>query len=64
MFALQQRAPVRVGRQAAFAKDLVSWARSKGVAKVLVLTGLDATLRKDRQLIGPAMRCVGLPWNK
>ncbi|KAG2434423.1 hypothetical protein HYH02_012253 [Chlamydomonas schloesseri] len=47
---LQQRAPAALGRQAAFAEELVTWLRQRGAAGVVVLTGLDAQLRRDRQL--------------
>ncbi|KAG2482237.1 hypothetical protein HYH03_018820 [Edaphochlamys debaryana] len=47
---LQQRAPAMLGRQAAFAQELVSWLVAAGAAAVVVLTGLDAGLRGDRQL--------------
>ena len=56
VYLMQQRAPARAGRQAAFARDLAEWASTRGVARLLVLSGLDATLRKDRQLVGPATR--------
>ena len=56
VFLMQQRAPARVGRQGVFARDLAAWLRSSGVSRVLVLSGLDATMRKDRQLVGPAVR--------
>ncbi|KAG2423936.1 hypothetical protein HXX76_014877 [Chlamydomonas incerta] len=47
---LQQRAPAALGRQAAFAAELVTWLHAAGAAGVVVLTGLDAQLRRDRQL--------------
>ncbi|KXZ42832.1 hypothetical protein GPECTOR_115g326 [Gonium pectorale] len=47
---LQQRAPAALGRQAAFAAELVGWLAAAGAAGVLVLSGLDAQLRRDRQL--------------
>ncbi|PNH04000.1 Proteasome assembly chaperone 2 [Tetrabaena socialis] len=47
---LQQRAPAMAGRQAAYAAELVGWLREAGVATLVVLTGLDAQLRRDQQL--------------
>lgn len=59
MYLLQQRAPAMLGRQAEFAENLVEWAQSQGFAQLVVLSGLDATLRKDRQLLGEMTRWVG-----
>ena len=53
---MQQRAPARSGRQGVFANDLAAWVRSSGFSRVLILSGLDATMRKDRQLMGPDLR--------
>jgi hypothetical protein len=56
---LQQRAPAALGRQAAFAGELVAWLRQCRVAGVVVLTGLDAQLRRDRQLDSSPFRWAG-----
>ncbi len=56
MFLLQQRAPAMLGRQAAYAASLMAWARSQGVARMVVLSGLDSALCKDKQILGPAVR--------
>eukprot|EP00198_Chlamydomonas_reinhardtii_P005486 XP_001694822.1 predicted protein [Chlamydomonas reinhardtii] len=53
---LQQRAPAALGRQAAFAAELVTWLHAAGAAGVVVLTGLDAQLRRDRQLDSSPLR--------
>lgn len=58
VYLLQQRAPAMLGRQAEFAENLVEWAQSQGFAQLVVLSGLDATLRKDRQLLGEMTRWV------
>lgn len=55
---LQQRAPAALGRQAAFAAELVTWLHAAGAAGVVVLTGLDAQLRRDRQLDSSPFRSV------
>ncbi|GFR49103.1 hypothetical protein Agub_g10898, partial [Astrephomene gubernaculifera] len=47
---LQQRAPACPGRQAAWAAELVAWLAGCGAAGVLLLSGLDAQLRRDKQL--------------
>ncbi|KFM27140.1 Proteasome assembly chaperone 2 [Auxenochlorella protothecoides] len=49
---LQQRAPVAAGCQSHFAQSIASWAQEQGVAQVLLLGGLDATLRRGEQLDG------------
>ncbi|KAG1661015.1 hypothetical protein FOA52_005330 [Chlamydomonas sp. UWO 241] len=56
VFLLQQRAPVVLGRQAEFAENVVEWAQSQGIVQLLVLSGLDSTLRRDRQIMGDPMR--------
>ncbi|GIL74268.1 hypothetical protein Vretimale_2018 [Volvox reticuliferus] len=53
---LQQRAPAMLGRQAAFAAELVGWLVEAGAAGLVLLTGLDAQLRKDRQLDSSQLR--------
>ncbi|EFJ50012.1 hypothetical protein VOLCADRAFT_120700 [Volvox carteri f. nagariensis] len=53
---LQQRAPAMVGRQSAFAAELVSWLVEVGASALVVLTGLDAQLRRDRQLDSSQLR--------
>ncbi|GLI70480.1 hypothetical protein VaNZ11_015390 [Volvox africanus] len=53
---LQQRAPAMLGRQAAFAAELVGWLVEAGVAGLVLLTGLDAQLRKDQQLDSSQLR--------
>ena len=50
---LTQRSPPITGHQAPFATAVVQWAKSVGVGQILVLTGLDASMRRDAQLIGP-----------
>jgi len=55
-FLLQQRAPAMKGRQEAAAQSLAAWARGAGVARVVVVCGLDAGLRRDAQITGPQVR--------
>eukprot|EP00798_Chlamydomonas_sp_ICE-L_P011151 gene11151-18770_t len=56
VFFLQQRAPAVKGRQAEFAASLMEWAATRGVSQIVVLCGLDAGLRADKQLQGAATR--------
>jgi proteasome assembly chaperone 2 len=56
IFLLQQRAPAIQGRQAEWAEDLTEWAQSRGFAQMVVLCGLDPTLRKDKQILGSSAR--------
>ena len=53
IFLLTQRSPPITGHQSLFAASVVQWAKDQGVQRILLLTGLDASLRKDRQLLGP-----------
>jgi proteasome assembly chaperone 2 len=55
-FLLQQRAPVAPGLQRQFADALVSWAHSVGIAKIIILGGLDGSFRRDDQLQGSQLR--------
>jgi proteasome assembly chaperone 2 len=50
LFILQQRAPAVPGRQRAFAEAAAKAAKSGGVARVLLLCGLDAAWRRERQI--------------
>ena len=56
LYFLQQRAPAARGRQQAFADQLAAWAAAAGAAQVVVLAGLDAQLRRDRQIEGSPVR--------
>ncbi|GAX72713.1 hypothetical protein CEUSTIGMA_g169.t1 [Chlamydomonas eustigma] len=56
VYLLQQRAPAMQGRQAAYAQSIVAWAQSHRVGRLVVLSGLDASLCKDKQLLGPTAR--------
>ncbi|GLC38703.1 hypothetical protein PLESTB_000592500 [Pleodorina starrii] len=53
---LQQRAPAALGRQSAFAAELVGWLVEAGAAALVVLSGLDAGLRRDMQLDSSPLR--------
>ena len=41
-----------------FAANLAAWLKESGVARCVVLCGLDAGLRRDAQIMGQAIRCV------
>lgn len=53
IFLLTQRSPPITGQQAAFATSVAQWAKSQGVGRIVLLTGLDASMRRDRQLLAP-----------
>jgi hypothetical protein len=53
LLLLTQRSPPITGHQAPFAASVVQWAKSVGVGQILLLTGLDASMRRDAQLLGP-----------
>lgn len=50
LFVLQQRAPAVPGRQRAFAEAAARAAKAGGAARVLLLCGLDAAWRRERQI--------------
>lgn len=56
MVFLQQRAPALMGRQSAFAEELVGWLAKAGAVAVVLLSGLDGQLRRDRQLDSNQLR--------
>eukprot|EP00878_Enallax_costatus_P010526 GHUV01010991.1.p1 GENE.GHUV01010991.1~~GHUV01010991.1.p1 ORF type:complete len:296 (+),score=104.94 GHUV01010991.1:234-1121(+) len=53
---LQQRAPAIPGRQQAFANSIAEWAKQQGISQTILLCGLDAQYRRDRQLEGTQLR--------
>ena len=53
VYLLTQRSPPIIGQQSSFATSVVQWAKAQGVGRIILLTGLDASFRKDRQLLGP-----------
>lgn len=53
---LQQRSPAMTGRQEAFAKNLAEFLSKHGVKQVIILSGLDAQLMRDKQIEGPRIR--------
>jgi hypothetical protein len=52
LFLLQQRGPVATGRQAVFAHEFAEWTSAAGFQQVLLLSSVDAAMRRDREICG------------
>lgn len=56
-FLIQQRGPVAIGRQAAFAAEMVALIKRQGFSQVLLVSSLNASERGDHEIQGPQL-CV------
>jgi proteasome assembly chaperone 2 len=56
-FLIQQRGPVAIGRQAAFAVEMAAFIKRHGFSHVLLVSSLNASERDDCDIQGPQL-CV------
>ncbi|KAE8225061.1 hypothetical protein CF319_g2128 [Tilletia indica] len=58
---LQQRSPILKSAKREFALSLLSWAKSAGIAQILILSSLDAALRVDAEMHIPLVHLLASP---
>ena len=51
-FLLQQRGPVVTGRQQAFSEEFMEWAKLQQFKRIVVISSLDASMRRESQIDG------------
>lgn len=58
LFLVQQRAPTIPGRLRSFAKNLVDWVNQQRFAKIIIVGSVDASLKRDSQILDGKLRFV------